>query len=70
MVHRLHGQRSRGRGQGLARAVKRIAHRYAFDAGARAVRTTNEERNERMRALNAVAGATSPSPVTCDSSAG
>lgn len=50
------GSAPRARGQGLARAVKRIAHRYAFDAGARAVRTTNEERNERMRTLNAALG--------------
>lgn len=50
------GSSPRGRGRGLARAAKQVAHRYAFDAGARAVRTTNEERNERMRALNASMG--------------
>jgi hypothetical protein len=36
--------------------VKQAAHRHAFEAGARAVRTTNEERNERMRTLNASMG--------------
>jgi RimJ/RimL family protein N-acetyltransferase len=46
----------RARGRGLARAVKQAAHRYAYDGGARAVRTTNEERNERMRALNDAMG--------------
>ena len=50
------GSAPRARGRGLARAAKQAAHRYAFDAGARAVRTTNEERNERMRALNASMG--------------
>ena len=50
------GTAPRARGRGLARAAKQAAHRYAFDSGARAIRTTNEERNERMRALNASMG--------------
>jgi GNAT superfamily N-acetyltransferase len=50
------GSTPRARGRGLARAVKQAAHRLAYDAGARAVRTTNEERNERMRALNDAMG--------------
>ena len=50
------GSAPRARGRGLARTVKQAAHRHAFEAGARAVRTTNEERNERMRTLNASMG--------------
>lgn len=50
------GSAPRARGRGTARAAKQAAHRYAFDSGARAIRTTNEERNERMRALNASMG--------------
>lgn len=50
------GSAPRARGRGLARAAKQSAHRHAFDSGARAIRTTNEERNERMRALNASMG--------------
>lgn len=46
----------RARGRGLARAVKQAAHRLAYDAGARAVRTTNEDRNAPMRALNEAMG--------------
>ena len=46
----------RARGRGLARAVKQAAHRQAYDAGARAVRTTNEDRNAPMRALNEAMG--------------
>jgi len=46
----------RGRGRGLARAAKQAAHRQAFDGGARTVRTTNEERNAPMRALNEAMG--------------
>jgi GNAT superfamily N-acetyltransferase len=50
------GSLPRARGRGLARAVKDLVHGYAYDAGAPAVRTTNEERNERIRALNASMG--------------
>jgi GNAT superfamily N-acetyltransferase len=50
------GSAPRARGRGLARCVKQAAHRHAFEGGAPAVRTTNEERNERMRALNASMG--------------
>lgn len=50
------GSAPRTRGRGLARAAKQAAHGYAFDSGARAIRTTNEERNERMRGLNASMG--------------
>ncbi len=50
------GSSPRARGRGLARAAKQAVHRYAFESGARSVRTTNEERNERMRALNASMG--------------
>ncbi len=46
----------RARGTGMGRAVKQAAHRLAYEQGARAVRTTNEARNERMRALNAALG--------------
>jgi GNAT superfamily N-acetyltransferase len=46
------GSVPRARGRGLARAVKQAAHRIAFEGGASSVRTTNEDRNERMRALN------------------
>jgi RimJ/RimL family protein N-acetyltransferase len=52
------GSAPRARGRGLARSAKQAAHRYAFDSGARAIRTTNEERNGRMRALNASMGYT------------
>jgi GNAT superfamily N-acetyltransferase len=50
------GSAPRARGRGLARAAKQASHTYAYEAGARAVRTTNEERNQRMRALNASMG--------------
>ena len=46
----------RARGRGLARAAKEQAHRWAQQTGATAMRTTNEERNGRMRALNEAAG--------------
>jgi GNAT superfamily N-acetyltransferase len=46
----------RGRGRGLARAVKQAGHRLAYDQGARAMRTTNEARNMPMRALNEAMG--------------
>ncbi len=46
----------RARGRGLARAAKGAAHRYAVEGGARSIRTTNEERNTRIRALNDALG--------------
>lgn len=46
----------RRRGQGLARLAKQAAHAHAWAHGATSVRTTNEERNTRIRALNASMG--------------
>ena len=42
----------RARGRGLARVAKEQAHRWAQAEGATAMRTTNEERNTRIRGLN------------------
>jgi GNAT superfamily N-acetyltransferase len=50
------GSRPRVRGRGLARAAKERAHAYARVHGATVVRTKNEERNVRMRGLNAALG--------------
>ena len=50
------GSDPRVRGRGLARLAKQAAHAHAWAEGARAVRTTNEERNTRIRALNAAMG--------------
>lgn len=46
----------RARGRGLARVAKEQAHRWAQAQGATAMRTTNEERNIRIRALNEALG--------------
>ena len=46
----------RARGRGLAASIKTAAHAMAERRGARRVRTTNEERNARVRALNARLG--------------
>jgi len=50
------GSSPRARGRGLARSAKQAAHRLAFERGARSIRTTNEARNARIRALNASLG--------------
>jgi GNAT superfamily N-acetyltransferase len=50
------GSDPRVRGRGLARLAKEAAHAQARARGARSVRTTNEERNDRIRALNAALG--------------
>jgi GNAT superfamily N-acetyltransferase len=44
------------RGRGLAFALKQYTHRLAADAGATVCRTTNEEQNSGIRAVNARLG--------------